>query len=1744
VTFLSSQGLVTVPVTVDAAVASGLSVADIVLEFAPAGTSNWTSMPNIGFSAAAPYTAQLGYNSFPTFPPLGGLYDVRVAVTDSSGNTGYSAPVTVAILDDTQATYVGLQNPGQAVHGQVTLTAAPEARGVGNTPDSVTFQIAQAGSGQWSTIGTPATAALDGAGNPIVDTFGAQDYTTALDTVMLANGRYDVRVLAEDSFQNNYVGGQISIVVDNTAPGVSLQSPGTPISGVVTLNASATDPVSGIASVTFEEAPAGSGAWSPIGTASSPPYTFDFDTRALPNGSYDLQAVATSRAGDTATSAVSGIAIQNAAATFTPGAFTVSNTVVPASGSSPGSPISLLGEIAGSSDHETWAFGYTAANAPVVDGQLLPFTAKPGDSQLVLLRYTDEGGWEIRDVLRNPDGSGFDVSPDALVSGQMASSGEAWLLVWQGGIGTLFHRQPGGPFIVDTLASAALAPMLSRATSATPPQLHIGVGADGSAYGLLINPSQRPTSTPVPAPGGSAQINTALQYGELASGSWSLQTADVPSTYVPFAGDLLTLTQASPTGPGAGWALFHSSQNPYPEPLLMGSFGAGGWQFTDTGLDALDLTRSFAVGNSLHVQPLALNASSDGVWIEAQLENFGATSARIVALYQPSSGHVSASWCDQAVLSESSGCGQPLDADHPAAVPDAVFDTSSGPVAMALAQGFVDVYANGTWTSVAAPGFEARGAGTQLFTDPTAGWLAGPAAMGQISAQPPQSGLVQWPEPNQATLVSVAAPPAGAGIATSGALAVGLDGAALHYDASAGWQVDPVPARAQGINLLGVAYDGSSNAVAVGGFGTILDWNGSKWSEDPQATSITENQLNAVSFAPNGQGWAVGALGTILHFDGTDWSLEAPDPQDSGTDITSVTVSGGQVFAVAGGNLIARTSSGGWQRVDPGVLPPDLPPGLLKLVSGLPDGGLVAAGNSVLLVRENSLSPLRHAAQPLNGSAVALAAYRDSSSGQVRAFVSVAPIDPNSLVAGSAATGFPPGDGELLQQTDTGWNDLSRNQYPNTGLGAAPLDGAPQPDPVLAVAPSPDGTSAWAVGGYAGTQTAAGLGTSLPLQSRPFAWQTSSIWRFDHSGSAQPPSLAQAQTILPEQDGVITFAFFSGAECVSQCSEVQNAQPDVNLRGASTEIANFAQQPGGPAFAMLGGNAVGPSETGAWEGGNGAIDLANLHRYIAPLGSEPLYAAYGPLDAVPTSTDPAEPWNHAFAQAPAPFGLGATPPNITDVSSGGHDGSVNHYYSFTVTQNGGTFETIVLDNSAGSLDASVPGQSAWLKQQLAQAQSSSTPVVVFCSEPLDSSLFGAANDADSVAAELAAAGVLGVFTTSPSDSDQVHQIPYGAPAGAPQIPEYEGASLTYQQTQNNGVLWYFASVNTTANSLSVQGIPVVGSLALEPVDGLNVSRSSTLSFRAVGERPAGTLPANVQQSNPQGFANYVSIPASSCSSCVSPSYSFTSSNTGVGNFVAPSGPGSPYPKLDSSGKPIPSSSSGLFCAFNAGQTTVSVTSGLLTDSLTVTVEPGQIGQPCGTVVYPPDDYVTVPGKTIVSGAGAPAPNPAAAAAPPAASPAAVSAPLPKIAVPPPPPPPAPTPAVAPPPPPPPALPSPPAVLVPLTGVALPAPVAIPPIPPPVTPVPPGGATASAQASARREERARKHASQSAFTTRPAGSSAVDWFYPVVGVMSLVGLMLILQGLRPGPRPRLALLEQRDEDHRSRIRERSRTPGRR
>jgi photosystem II stability/assembly factor-like uncharacterized protein len=1693
------------------------STASIQFQYSPAETESWTDINSESQTSSV--------TIFDTTAIPDGLYDLRVVLTDSSGEA-YTSPTLADHLIANSSPVVSLADPGTPLRGAVTLKAS--------TPDeseiaSVTFQYRPSEGSTWTTIAQ----------------VSAPPFRTSFDTSAVPDGYYDLRVVPANEAGETYASIPVRRrLVDNTPPAVSLSDPGSPVHGRITLSASAQDTGSGVASVTFERARTGTNAWLQIGTSTiasgGHTYTRLLNTATLENGVYDFRASAVDVAGNRASSAVvSKIEVDNPLQTATTPP-SITGMMAPAHS------ITILGSVADSAQHETWAYGFTSAPPAEVQGKRLPYTA--GGEQLVLLRYTDNTGWQIAEVLRNPDGTPFDLlSPEEVqapnpgengvhVDGAMTPSGEAWMWVSEeprkpgAPVFGVFHRLPGGQFRLDPQATATLRP-LQETNRGGLGVLHLQQSSGGEVSGMLTAPNQPEAQATVSGPQGSAiSIEERLGYGLLEGGVWKLQSAALPPASLLAPERTITLEVSDIQGPGAAWGAFTVKQGAFaPAGLILGHLQNGQWTFAPTGLDALDLSGPVTDPKG-YVKPEALKAEGDAVWIGARVV-LSSGSGQVVARYDSSTHEVTNSWC---TLPVANSCEEPLDLDHPAAVPDTIIQTPSGPVGLALKEKLIHTYSNGKWTAVAAPGYtESNG---ETFTGPAEGWLGGEEAVGRLLPQsasptlgssvsapstPESAPLASWPLPDRSPLTSVALPSASqGGVQEGGALAVGLNGTTLSYEPSAGWIVQPAPPRAHHINLLSVSFDGPSEAFAVGQYGVILRWGGTSWSEDPQSISLTHSQLNAVAFSASGEGWAVGVDGTILHYDGRSWSIEAPPSEDSGVDITSVTVAGSEVFAVAGGNLITRAHDGTWQEVSSSLLPgdPAPTPDSLRVVAGLPDGGVIVGGHSVVLVREAAGTAFEYSSQPLEGIVIALAPFRQSD-GKLRTFASVASPALNGDVAG-----FPPGDGELLRQTDAGWQDLSQAEY--AGLSSSlPGDGALKSDPVLAVASSPSGEHAWAAGGYAGTLDSAGRGTLTPLPSRPSGWNTASIWRYDTAGSAVASALTSSAPTLPAKTGNVSFAFFTSPMCRVQCASAPDAQPDVNLTAAAGQIATYAQQPGGPAFAMLGGNARGPTDERERAAGEGAVDFAHLLSLLAPLHGLPTFAALGPFDYVKGQSDETQPWAEAFADAPAPFGSGSQANGITPVSAGAStpSGIVHRYYSFDASQNGATLRVIVLDNSRGSLEGTVPGQMAWLEQQLAEANG--MPVVAIAAEPLRENGTGVASDGSSVAALLARSGVLALFTANGlSQLDEHHLIPEDAPSGAAQIPEYEGAALGYQEPGNNGVMWYFVSVNTQARQVNVEAVPVVGSLSVKPLDGLTVARSLTLQFESIGRRPAGTLattpfttaPGNESEAFP-GYDNYVEIPTPSCGArpCIAPSYAFHSSDPTIGEFVVPSGPGSPLPKLGSNGHPIPSSSSGLFCAYNSGTTTISVTAGLLSYSLPVTVNPGGFGSPCGTVYRPGVGTVVVVHSkqsqspvgetsppiepTLTTGSSlppiVPAPPPPAAAAPPA--------------------PPAPTPVPLP-------LSSP---SRPLASLSVP-PAVPPPTPPPIEPIPPGASGyAQSPSAAERKEKAHKHASQSAFSIRPAGSGP-EWFYLAVALAAFLSMGVSGYGLRAAARSRPAPLLNR------------------
>jgi hypothetical protein len=123
----------------------------------------------------------------------------------------------------------------------------------------------------------------------------------------LADGSHTFDVRATDASTNtDPTPDNATWTVDDTAPIVSLDDPGSLLHGTVALAPTADDGTgSGIAAVTVQRSPSGAGTWTAIGTS--------WNTKGVDDGVYDLRARATDNAGNTAVSPLRTVTVDNGA---------------------------------------------------------------------------------------------------------------------------------------------------------------------------------------------------------------------------------------------------------------------------------------------------------------------------------------------------------------------------------------------------------------------------------------------------------------------------------------------------------------------------------------------------------------------------------------------------------------------------------------------------------------------------------------------------------------------------------------------------------------------------------------------------------------------------------------------------------------------------------------------------------------------------------------------------------------------------------------------------------------------------------------------------------------------------------------------------------------------------------------------------------------------------------------------------------------------------------------------------------------------------------------------------------------------------------------------------------------------------------------------------------------------------------------------------------------------------------------
>ncbi|HYO74045.1 MAG TPA: Ig-like domain-containing protein, partial [Archangium sp.] len=281
---LSSSGGATVTVNVDndwtpptvslTAPASGATVTGSV-------TVSATASDNVGIARVEFYDGSSLVGSDTTSPfslswnsrnGPNGSRTLTARALDTAGNSATSAPVTVTANNDLTPPTVALTAPaeGSTVTGTLTLTATA-------TDDKAISKVEfLAGSTVFCTDTTP-------------------PYSCSYSTRVLSNGPRVLSARAHDT-SNNTALSSVNVIYENdlTAPTSALTSPaaGAIVSGIVSLEASASDDRGTVSKVEFY---LGS---TMMGSDTTAPFSFAWDTNSLVNGAYTLKTRAYDPAGN------------------------------------------------------------------------------------------------------------------------------------------------------------------------------------------------------------------------------------------------------------------------------------------------------------------------------------------------------------------------------------------------------------------------------------------------------------------------------------------------------------------------------------------------------------------------------------------------------------------------------------------------------------------------------------------------------------------------------------------------------------------------------------------------------------------------------------------------------------------------------------------------------------------------------------------------------------------------------------------------------------------------------------------------------------------------------------------------------------------------------------------------------------------------------------------------------------------------------------------------------------------------------------------------------------------------------------------------------------------------------------------------------------------------------------------------------------------------------------------------------
>jgi hypothetical protein len=1235
-----------------------------------------------------------------------------------------------------------------------------------------------------------------------------------------------------------------------------------------------------------------------------------------------------------------------------------------------------------------------------------------GAGGTVVVRYAlgveGRGEWTLGPDLQDQEGqplSGFELdTPEAAgastaaspLAGQMTADGAGALGGYvQGTQQVLLVREPDDPDNpfreTNPSAESQLQPG-ERLLSFTRAPLLAPLDEGGHA-GVLVVPVREPNSG----------VEETVLHWEGASKRWSREPIELPASASSREFRMLGIGASSPSN---AWLLAQLSAGTVALFQRQGSGSEAAWRAValkpggqpgePLSVDGEAITIPGAHGEQVRNQ--VLTVTSQGVWIDGERPNARASTT---IFFRPQGEGVEASitsWCSLA--SSPPGTSE---CDH--TLPEALTtgpsrsiawanDSSSTPfgerVITGLAEGVSLRLEGASFRRVLALGGSSGSAYGAAFSNPREGWLGAQELPVHLTLAPTPSGLTSWPVPFRHALVAIAPQPGEPiGSVDSQALAVGDLGEVARFEPGLGWLPESLigaNGRRQTPRLRAVAWPVANRAYAVGDEGQMWLWRGEteRWEPDPAAPYGFEGNLLGIAFDPNepARGYAVGQDGVLLSY-GKSWTQaqlpaespcqpEAPIQSSrctwSDTSFTSIAFAGSEAIVAyrvlpetdtnryVGGLLVNGGS--GWH-IDRGAAEA-MGTNVPWATAGLPDGGAAFSASGTVYEREDPGAQWTQTATPFPGAAQpgSLSLFREG--GALRAVVSGSVPDTYDVEkAAEAPPGSPPSifspyplptndEAAVLRQTAGGWRDEEheRNEAREPVGNWSFYDMPYQPDQVFATLIDPSGSNGWAVGGLVESEEHEGLLDTAVI---------------DRLGESAPP-LGTGTSAIPVQQDLATFAIGGNAQCAAPCAVRANTQigPDVWL---STALQR-ADLPGVRAFLYTGPRLPAAK---AISGPQVAADHFSyeqeFERYAAILQASPL-----PVFAASTPTDlDASESELSFEQALGSQPLGGEEAQRAQLSKLSRPSSCSatpacqsSYFAFTSNGTAGAVRVIVLDDASETGEIE-PKQRHWLASELAAAA------------PLPAIVVGHANlGAQMAANNLAATEVVrtlveyeasAYFFDAPEEniSETLHY-------GSGSVLAFGSGTLGYvsYQGEKGGAFlgdsgFLLAQVNlaerkkgTNIAPVTARLIPNIGELALEAKGGTLLRRSQAALFSALARRPlAGNRTAEGGAPHPESDP-YITFPtncvAAACANALQPEYTFTSSRPEIGDFVEPNlaSSESGAVKLQADGKPIPDPTSGLFCAYNAGTTIVTISAGGLSASLPVTVEAGSVREPCGT----------------------------------------------------------------------------------------------------------------------------------------------------------------------------------------------------